>query len=80
MRSGYRAAALITLVAAISACNEQGGSAPGAVSEGEAQALEEAAEMLDERQLPEGVLPPVDVAEDREATPETETPQEAETE
>jgi hypothetical protein len=80
MRSAYRAAALIALVAAISACNEQGGSAPGAVSEGEAQALEEAAEMLDERQLPEGVLPPVDMAEDGAETPEPETPQEVEAE
>lgn len=80
MRSAYRAAALIALVAAISACNEQGGSAPGAVSEGEAQALEEAAEMLDERQLPEGVLPPVDMAEDGAETPVPETPQEVEAE
>lgn len=80
MRSGYRAAALITLLAAVSACNEQGGSAPGAVSEGEAQALEEAAEMLDERQLPEGVLPPVEMTQDGEATPEPENPQEVETE
>lgn len=80
MRSGYRAAALITILAAVSACNEQGGSAPGAVSEGEAQALEEAAEMLDERQLPEGVLPPVEMTRDGEATPEPENPQEVETE
>jgi hypothetical protein len=80
MRSEQRAAALIAFLAGLSACNEQGGSAPGAVSEGEAQALEEAAEMLDERQLPEGVLPPLDMAEDGEATPQPETPQEAETE
>ena len=42
---------------ALSACDGPGSGAPGAVSEGEAQALDDAAEMLDERQLPEGVLP-----------------------
>jgi len=48
------AVATITL----SACDSGSGAAPGAVSEGEAQALEEAAEMLEERRLPEGTLPP----------------------
>lgn len=33
---------------------------PGAVSEGEAAALDEAAKMLDEQRLPEGVLPELD--------------------
>ncbi len=33
---------------------------PGAVSEGEAEALDEAASMLDETRLPEGALPEVD--------------------
>ena len=49
-------AAVATLT--LSACDGGTGAAPGAVSEGEAQALEEAAEMLDERRLPEGTLPP----------------------
>lgn len=53
-------AALASSALALSACGPSGGSAPGAVSEGEAQALEEAAEMLDERRLPEGALPPVE--------------------
>lgn len=51
-------AALISAALLLSACDAGGGSAPGAVSEGEARALDEAAEMLDERRLPEGVLPP----------------------
>lgn len=41
------------------ACDNGGGSTgPGAVSEGEARALDEAAEMLEERNLPDGALPP----------------------
>jgi hypothetical protein len=49
--------ALLTLTA----CDAGGGSsAPGAVSEGEAEALDDAADMLDERQLPDGALPPID--------------------
>lgn len=53
------AAPLALLVAslALAACDQSGGEAPGAVSEGEAKALEEAAEMLDEQRLPDGVLP-----------------------
>ena len=53
-------ALVIVGAGALTACNPSGGSAPGGVSEGEAAALEEAAEMLDERQLPEGTLPPID--------------------
>ena len=41
-----------------------GATGPGAVSEGEAASLDDAAEMLEERRLPEGALPPLD------ATPE----------
>jgi len=52
---------LLTVTAGtLTACNPSSGSAPGGVSEGEAAALEEAAEMLDERQLPAGTLPPID--------------------
>ncbi|MEP3422379.1 MAG: hypothetical protein ABJN35_11635 [Erythrobacter sp.] len=54
---------LLTCAFALSACNPSSGGAPGAVSEGEAAALEEAAEMLDERQLPEGALPPIDATD-----------------
>ncbi len=54
------AAGLSAAILALAACNPSTGSAPGAVSEGEAAALEEAAEMLDERRLPEGTLPPID--------------------
>nr|WP_298931571.1 hypothetical protein [uncultured Erythrobacter sp.] len=59
---------------ALSACGNSGGTAPGAVSEGEARALEEAAEMLEERRLPDGVVPdpdsPVAVAPDDDETAE----------
>ena len=50
----------------LAACDSGPGGAtgPGAVSEGEAQSLDDAAEMLEERRLPEGALPPLD------ATPE----------
>lgn len=48
------AAALVLLLAA---CGDDGASAPGAVSPGEAKALEDAAAMLDERRLPPEALP-----------------------
>jgi hypothetical protein len=61
-RVSARRLAMVTLLASatlIMACDGQGtGSGPGAVSEGEARALDEAAEMLEERNLPEGALPP----------------------
>ncbi|QFT76569.1 hypothetical protein [Erythrobacter sp. THAF29] len=60
-RPGY--AALVAACMALAACDGSSGSAPGAVSEGEAQALEEAAEMLDEQRLPDGVLPEIDPSE-----------------
>ncbi|MEO0643820.1 MAG: hypothetical protein AAFY47_10475 [Pseudomonadota bacterium] len=45
---------------ALGACNaETRDAGPGAVSEGEARALDEAARMLDEKRLPEEALPPV---------------------
>ena len=51
---------MLLLGLSLSACNDSGGgTGPGGVSEGEAQALEEAAEMLDARRLPEGTLPTV---------------------
>ncbi|MBV7258775.1 hypothetical protein [Erythrobacter crassostreae] len=60
---GWRRSTCALLASAcvvLSACDNSGGTAPGAVSEGEARALEEAAEMLDERRLPEGVVPDPD--------------------
>ena len=57
-RSCTSAAALLLLAA----CDggPGGSSGPGAVSEGEAASIDDAAEMLEERGLPEGALPPVD--------------------
>lgn len=50
------------LLMVLAGCDSGGAGTggPGAVSEGEAQALDEAAEMLDERRLPDGVLPEPD--------------------
>ena len=59
----------------LTGCDSGSGRAPGAVSEGEAQALEEAAEMLDERRLPEGTLPPTP-QEELAAEPAQDTAQE----
>ena len=53
------ALAVLLLGLTLTACNDSGGTGPGGVSEGEAQALDEAAEMLDARRLPEGTLPTV---------------------
>lgn len=49
----------------LSSCGSGGADGPGSVSVEEAQALDEAAEMLDERRLPDGVVssaPPVQEA------------------
>lgn len=43
----------------LSACGSGGADGPGSVSPDEAQALDDAAEMLEERRLPGGALPPV---------------------
>ena len=52
-------AAFLAPAILLAACDGGPGtsSGPGGVSEGEARALDEAAEMLEERQLPDGVLP-----------------------
>src|SRR6056297_1510640 len=52
-------AGLIGPLLLLTACDSAGGSrgGPGAVSEGEARALDEPAQMLEERRLPEGALP-----------------------
>ncbi|MEM9501780.1 MAG: hypothetical protein AAF941_08030 [Pseudomonadota bacterium] len=44
----------------LAACDGAGGSGPGGVSEGEARALDEAAEMLDAQRLPDEALPALD--------------------
>jgi hypothetical protein len=41
----------------LAACGSERASTPGAVSPGEAKALDEAAQMLDERRLPPEALP-----------------------
>lgn len=65
------AAPLLLLIAA---CDSAGGDGAGAVSEGEARALDEAAEMLEERRLPDEAIPPI-VPEAGDATA-SETEQE----
>jgi hypothetical protein len=50
------------LALTLAACGGEAARAPSAISAGEAKALEEAAEMLDQRRLPPKALPP-------EATP-----------
>lgn len=45
------------LALALAACGSEEASTPGAVSPGEAKALDEAASMLDERRLPPEALP-----------------------
>jgi hypothetical protein len=53
-----RAPILATALAlALAACGTEQASAPGAVSPGEAKALDEAAQMLDERRLPPEAIP-----------------------
>ncbi len=52
------AAALAPALAlALAACGDETAEAPGGVSPAEAEALEDAASMLDERQLPPDALP-----------------------
>lgn len=51
----WPAAACLAL--ALAACADERASAPGGVSPGEAKALDDAASMLDERQLPPEALP-----------------------
>lgn len=57
----------------LSACGSGGADGPGSVSPDEAEALDDAAEMLEEGRLPEGALPPVGVPAD---APQDETQEE----
>lgn len=54
-----RLAPLIAALAALSACsgNQEAEEPVGAVSQGEAAALDDAAEMIEARHLPEGAVP-----------------------
>jgi hypothetical protein len=61
MRGWRTPASLLVPLAALAllaGCGSGGASAPGGVSQSEAKALEDAAEMLDERQLPPEAVPP----------------------
>ncbi len=51
------AALALVLPLAVAGCGNDAASAPGGVSPGEAKALDDAAAMLDERQLPPEALP-----------------------
>ena len=56
-RRQLAAALALVLPLAVAGCGDEGASAPGGVSPGEAKALDDAASMLDERQLPPEALP-----------------------
>jgi hypothetical protein len=68
------------LALTLAACGEDAARAPGAISEGEAKALDAAAAMLDQRRLPPEALPPEDAppektpAEDAAAEMTGDTP------
>lgn len=62
------------LAATLAACGGDGPDAPGAVSAGEAEALDAAAEMLDERRLPPEALPPEATPPPAEMTGDTAPP------
>lgn len=68
------ASALAALLV-LAACGDEGASAPGGVSPGEAKALEDAASMLDERKLPPEALP-TDAPADAPAAGATAAPAE----
>lgn len=48
----------LALLPVLAACDSAGADAPGGISAGEAEALNNAAEMLDQRRLPPQALPP----------------------
>ena len=61
---------IVSIAALLLSGCDNGGAGAGAVSEGEARALDEAAKMLDEKRLPEGALPAVTLPD---VTPPVET-------
>ena len=62
------------LALALIACDGLSGTAPGAVSEGEAAELDEIAEQLDERKLPPEAIPEIRDAETVPAEVAGDTP------
>lgn len=58
MRRAFALLLPLALLPALVACDSAGPDAPGGVSAGEAEALDDAAEMLDQRRLPPEALPP----------------------
>ena len=74
-RTAIAASAVLSL--ALAACDSAAVEAPGAVSQGEAEALDEAAEMLDEKRLPEGVIPDAPEAEQTQSATPSATPAES---
>ena len=69
MQRSVPLALALVLALALAACGSEEASAPGAVSPGEAKALDEAASMLDQRRLPPEALP-------TDPPPETSAPAE----
>ncbi|MEL7198043.1 MAG: hypothetical protein AAGL10_06985 [Pseudomonadota bacterium] len=68
-RSG--AACLVSAaVLSLAACSSEADNPPGAVSEGEKQALEEAATMLDEQRVPVEAIAQTDAENENSASPE----------
>ena len=80
-RSSVWSAGAALLALSLAACGTGAETGPGGVSEGEARALDEAAEKLDKQQLPADAVPPVDLpvaqATPAPATPPTPTPSES---
>lgn len=71
MRTKAGVVSIAALALSLSACDGPSpDSAPGAVSEGEAKALEDAADMLDEQRLPDGVIPVIETPSSTEPTGE----------
>lgn len=73
MQRRVTGAALAAATLILAACDPPGSTGPGAVSEGEAEALQDAAEMLEERRLPEGALPPIGPPNGAAAAPAVST-------
>ncbi len=72
MACAMRMTALIPL-ALLAACGPSNSDpGPGGVTVGEAKALDEAAEMLEQRRLPPGALPNADASASATATPAAE--------
>ena len=60
----------------LAACGSGSETGPGGVSEGEAEALDEAAEELDKQQIPEGAVPPLDLPQPAQTPGDADAAQE----